>query len=306
MTKGPTKNLAASVQARLLARSRAEREDFQLVLVRYAGERLLYRLSRSAHAARFVLKGATLFTLWRGNPHRATRDLDLLGFGSPTPEALRGVMLDVLGTTVEDDGLAFDLASLVVGTIREDQQYGGVRATLTARLGAAQIRLQVDVGFGDAVTPAAEMTTLPTLLELPAPRLRVYPRETVVAEKVEAMCQLGLANSRMKDFYDLVILSQMFELDGALLVRAVRATFASRGTPLPRETPVALTQAFHDDPEKQRQWAAFMKKASGEDLGALPAVIALVHEFVGPVLEVASSDGALGTWAAGGPWTGPR
>lgn len=279
------RNMAASVRARLLARAKDAREDFQLVLTRYAGERLLYRLSRSTHASQFILKGATLFTLWRGNPHRATRDLDLLGFGSPEPSAIRAVLLDVLATDVDDDGLAFDAESLTVGLIREDQEYGGVRATLTARLDGAKILVQVDVGFGDAVTPAAEPTELPTLLDLPAPRLRVYPPETVIAEKVEAMCQLGLANSRMKDFYDLVVLARSFEFDGGLLVRAVRATFENRGTPLPGGEPVALTPEFYDDAAKRQQWRAFLRKTNAEDLGDLPAVIEMVRAFVLPVLR---------------------
>ena len=296
MTSRGIKNVAASVRARLLARAKAQDEDFQLVLVRFAGERLLYRLSRSEHASRFVLKGATLFILWRGNPHRATRDLDLLGFGSSEPDALVAVMLDVLATEVEDDGLDFDADSLVVGPIRDDQEYGGVRATLTARLGTAKVRVQVDVGFGDAITPGAEPADLPTLLDLPAPRLRVYPRETVVAEKVEAMCQLGLANSRMKDFYDLVVLSKMFEFDGGLLLQAVRATFERRRTPLPESDPVALTPAFYDDAAKQQQWRAFQKRANCENHGDLPAIMAALRIFALPLLAADTSEVARSTW----------
>lgn len=204
MTKKPT-NVGASVRARLLRLARERGEDFQLVLTRYASERLLYRLTSSRHASRFVLKGAALFTLWTGRAHRATRDLDLLGFGDSTEPHVRAVFADVLAGDVCDDGVRFDEDSLEVGPIREEQEYGGVRVVVIARIASAKVRLQVDVGFGDAVTPEAAMVEFPTLLDFPAPRLRAYPRETVVAEKVEAMVQLGLANSRMKDFYDLVI-----------------------------------------------------------------------------------------------------
>ncbi|MDQ3031756.1 MAG: nucleotidyl transferase AbiEii/AbiGii toxin family protein [Myxococcota bacterium] len=303
MTKAPVENVAASVRARLLARSKLRREDFQLVLTRYAGERFLYRLSRSEHAARFVLKGATLFTLWRGNPHRATRDLDLLGFGPPAPEAVRAALVDVLELDVEADGLVFDLGSLVVRPIREDQDYGGVRGTFVARLEAARIRMQVDVGFGDAITPRAELTELPTMLDLPAPRLRVYPRETVVAEKVEAMCQLGLANSRMKDFYDLAVLSRTFDFDGGILARALRATFANRGTPLPDAPPIALTPEFYGDLAKQTQWRAFVRRANAEDIGDLTTVLVQVRQFIMPVLSAAASGTAPSRWTASGSWS---
>lgn len=302
MRRAP-KNMAASARARLLDRAKREGADYNLLLTRYCGERLLYRLSRSEHADRFVLKGATLFVIWRGNPHRASRDMDLLGLDAREPEALRDTLLEVLAAQVEDDGIAFDVTTLTVAPIREGQAYGGLRATLIAKLGSAKVRVQVDVGFGDAITPDAAWTELPTLLDLPAPRLRVYPPETVVAEKVEAMCQLGLANTRMKDFYDLVVLSRMFEFDGDLLATAVRATFRRRGTPLPEAEPVALTEAFFDDRNKQRQWGAFQSKAAGEDLGDLPAVMRAVREFVLPVL---SSDGPpTGSRWSDGRWAGP-
>lgn len=283
MKRAP-KNMAASARARLLERAKREGADYNLVLTRYCGERLLYRLSRSDHAERFVLKGASLFVVWRGSPHRASRDVDLLGFGAPEPEALRATLFEVLAVEVEDDGIAFDATTLTVAPIRWDQAYGGIRATLVAKLGSAKIGVQVDVGFGDAITPDATWAELPTLLDLPAPRLRVYPAETVVAEKVEAMCQLGLANTRMKDFYDLVVISRMFEFDAALLARAVRATFDRRGTDLPDGEPVALTEVFFHDAGKQQQWRAFQSKAGGEDLGELPVVMRAVRELVLPVL----------------------
>lgn len=167
--------MAASVRARLLEHAKREGADYNLLLTRYCSERLLYRLSRSQHAASFVLKGATLFAIWRGSPHRASRDVDLLGHRASDPDGLRVTLLDVLSVEVEDDGATYDVSTLTTAPIREDQTYGGIRAGLVARLGGARVRVQVDVGFGDAITPGATVTELPTLLDLPAPRLHVYP-----------------------------------------------------------------------------------------------------------------------------------
>jgi predicted nucleotidyltransferase component of viral defense system len=299
----PPKDVGASVRARLLRLARERGEDFQLLLTRYANERVLYRLSRSRHGPDFVLKGAALFALWTGKPHRATRDLDLLGFGDPGEARVREVMSDVLALDVGDDGVRFDGHSLDVRPIREEQEYGGVRAEVTARVATARVRLRIDIGFGDVVTPEAPTVDFPPLLDFPAPRLRAYPRETVVAEKLEAMVRLGLANSRMKDFYDLVLLSRMFEFDGALLVRAIRATFERRGTPLPAGLPSALTPAFAGDPAKAAQWGAFMRKAGGADLGDLPAVAAEIARFAQRPLAAAAGAGpSPSRWPVGGPW----
>ncbi len=297
------KNVGESVRRRLLNLARERGDDFQLVLLRYVNERLLFRLSRSAHERSFVLKGAALFTVWTGKPHRATRDLDLLGFGDPAPQRLHGILIEVLATEVEDDGVVFEPSSLAVGLIREDQEYGGVRATMQAQVTTASLRLQVDVGFGDAIAPAAEVVDFPTLLDFPAPRLRAYPRETVVSEKVEAFVQLGLANSRMKDFYDLIVLSPMFPFDGAVLVDAIRATFDNRGTPIPTTPPVALTSTFADDATKRTQWTAFVRKTGAREAGDLPSAIAEVARFVwGPLAAAATDSPWSGTWAPGGPW----
>lgn len=302
MTKAP-KDVGASVRARLLRLARERGEDYQLLLTRYANERLLYRLSKSRHGKDFVLKGAALFAVWTGKPHRATRDLDLLGFGDPGEERVRQVLDDVLALEVADDGVRFDRDSLDVDPIREEQAYGGVRAAVTARVATAKVRLQVDVGFGDVVTPETEMVDLPPLLDFPAPRLRAYPRETVVAEKLDAMVRLGLANSRMKDFYDLALLARMFEFDGTLLVRAIRVTFERRGTPLPAALPSALTPVFAGDPAKAAQWGAFVRKSGGADLGDLPAVVAEVARFADRPLAAAGGAGpSPSRWPAGGPW----
>lgn len=303
MTNPSAKDAGASVRARLLALSRARGDDFQLVLTRYSNERLLFRLASSRHASSFVLKGAALFTLWTGKPHRATRDLDLLGFGDPSVDHLREVFSEVLSLGVVDDGVRFDLDSLSVGPIREEQEYGGVRVELIARIVTARVRLQVDVGFGDAVTPNAGLVEFPPLLDFPAPRLRAYTRETVVAEKVEAMVQLGIANSRMKDFYDVAVLARDFDFDGELLARALRATFERRRTALPKTVPVALSAEFFQDSTKKAQWAGFVRKAGVQDAGNLSETVASVRSFVEEPLRAAAANGKLpGTWRAGGPW----
>ena len=302
MTK-PPKDIGASVRARLLRLARERGEDVQLLLTRYANERLLFRLASSRHAQRFVLKGATLFTLWTGRPHRATRDVDLLGFGESGVAPMRDVFAEVLALDVADDGVRFDERTRAVGLIREEQVYGGVRVEFIARITNAQVRLQVDVGFGDAITPEASVVDFPPLLDFPAPRLRAYPRETVVAEKLEAMVQLGMANSRMKDFYDVAVLSRDFDFDGPLLTRAIQATFERRKTPLPTTAPVAITAAFAADPTKQSQWSGFVRKAGVRDAASLAETIEAVRAFVeAPLASAATGNGAPGKWRAGGVW----
>lgn len=296
------KDVAASVRARLLRMAREQREDFQLLLTRYANERLLFRLASSKHAPAYVLKGAALFTIWTGSPHRATRDIDLLGFGASEADHLRAVFAEVCAAPF-DDGVLFDVDSLTAGPIREEQEYGGIRVDLLARVTTAQVRLQVDVGFGDAITPEAVVVEVPPLLDFPPPRLRAYPRETVVAEKLEAIVQLGMANSRMKDFYDLAVLAHAFDFDGDLLARAIRATFARRKTPLPTKLPIALTETFGEEPMKKSQWSGFVRKAAVRDAKSLLDTIGMVAAFVEAPLLAAGGDAPFSRrWQAGGPW----
>ncbi|HEY3444852.1 MAG TPA: nucleotidyl transferase AbiEii/AbiGii toxin family protein [Myxococcales bacterium] len=303
MTKKPLKNIAASVQARLLALSRERGEDFQLLLTRYALERLLYRLAESPHSGGFVLKGAMLFALWTGQPHRATRDLDLLGFGDVTIPSLETLFRELCALKVADDGLVFDAARVQGSLIREDQDYGGVCIEMEARLGVARVSLQVDVGIGDAVKPV--VVTYPTLLDFPAPKLWAYPRETVVAEKLQAMVTLGIANSRMKDFYDLWMLARTFEFDGERLAKAIDATFKRRKTELTGQPPLALTPTFATDPSKMTQWQAFLRRTRlGEDAGDLAEVVAEVRVFLLPVLEALGAGIQFASkWKPRGPWT---
>lgn len=255
------RNVGASVRQRLLNLARASGQPLELLLTRYALERLLHRLSLSAHRERFVLKGALLLTTWFDEPHRATRDLDLLGYGDPSDESLLAVFREVMGIPC-DDGVSFDIARLQVQPIREELEYGGSRLRTTAALAGARIPVVVDIGFGDTIEPGAEDIELPVLLEMPSPHLRAYPQETVIAEKVHAMVVLGMANSRMKDYYDVWMLQRGFKIDEARLQRAIAATFARRRTDLPATTPEGLSDAFADDPGKQAQWNAFVRNLS--------------------------------------------
>ena len=245
------RNLAASVRARLLNRARETRQDFNLILTRYALERLLYRLSISPHADQFLLKGALLFDLWFDIPHRPTRDADFLGLGSAELPVLEAIFKNVCMVDA-DDGVTFRPDKVHAVEIRKEANYAGVRITLLGLVDGARCSIQVDIGFGDAVTPGPEEARYPVMLpEVEAPKLRVYPRYTVVAEKLEALASLGIANSRMKDFFDLWILSRYTEFDGDTLRRAIRATFDRRKTELPPRVPFGLTDDFARDTQKQ-------------------------------------------------------
>lgn len=274
------KDIGASVRARLLQLSRRSGQSFDLVLTRFALERLLFRLGQSDHAGRFVLKGAMLFMSWFDDPHRGTRDLDLLGFGDPEPEAMLATFRDILAVDA-DDGVTFGLDALRIDRIREEQEYGGLRLKTTAAINGARISVSIDIGFGDALEPGAELLDYPTLLDFPAPRLRAYARETVIAEKFQAMVALGRTNSRMKDFYDIWMLSRSFTFDDDRLPRAIAATFARRETPIPTELPDALTPAFGADVQKQRQWKAFVEDVALQP-GDLVDVIGEIAEFLMP------------------------
>ena len=273
------RNVAASIRARLKQHADARQQDFNLTLTHYGLERLLYRLSVSQHAHRYLLKGALLFSLWYDQPHRPTRDADLLGFGPDDVESAVAVFREI-GSIEVDDGLVFDVTSVKGSVIRKVAGYSGVRVDLLAALDGARIALQVDIGFGDAVTPAPKLVDYPVLLTgLPAPQLRAYPKYTVVAEKLHAVCLLGMANTRMKDYFDLWVLLTEGGLDAAELQRAVEATFARRKLALPLAVPMGLSDAFAQDAAKQRQWSAFLKKNQLQALNLGETVALLRSEF---------------------------
>ncbi|MCC6320043.1 MAG: nucleotidyl transferase AbiEii/AbiGii toxin family protein [Phycisphaerales bacterium] len=293
--------LAQSIKQRLMNLSQRQNEQFNAVLVRFAVERLLYRLTRSPHATQFVLKGAMLFAVWSAQPHRPTQDVDLLGFGPPETDRLVKLFREVCTANVEPDGLLFDPDSVTAEPIREDAVYDGLRVRLLARLGTARVPMQVDIGFGDVVSPEPRELTLGPMLDLPAPRLRTYPPETVIAEKFEAMLALGMANSRMKDYYDLWMLSRTMRFELGTLRTAVRATAERRKTLLPADLPVGLSDRFADDASKQTQWSAFVRRLGGSHAAPpLGEVVRGLAEFLRPVLQ--SGDTAARHWPPGGPW----
>lgn len=274
------RNIGASVRARLLQLAKARGWGFELVLIRFALERLLFRLSRSRHADRFVLKGAMLMMSWFDDPHRGTRDLDLLGFGDPSAGPMLEAFREILAQAAED-GVEFDVDALRVDRIREELEHGGLRLRTTASVGGARISLTIDIGFGDTLEPGVEVLNYPSMLDFPAPRLRAYARETVIAEKFQAMVALGRVNSRMKDFYDIWILSRSFSFDDDRLARAIAATFARRKTRIPESLPDALTAAFAMDEQKQRQWSAFVEDVA-QDPGDLASVVGGIADFLMP------------------------
>jgi len=299
--------LARSVQTRLVRLAHSQDVDPNHVLTRYATERLLYRLSRSPHVERFVLKGALLLHVWLGEATRPTRDADLLGFGQLDPDALVETFEEICALPVEVDGLAFDTGSIRVVPIRAEDAYGGQRVTLLAYLGPARIRVQVDVGVGDTVVPDPEWIDYPGLLDAPSPRLRAYRRETAIAEKVHAMVVLGSRNSRLRDFFDLYSLASRSSFDGERLTSALAATFARRRTDIPVETPIALTLAFATLDGKKAQWQGFLRRSRLGASPALPDVLERVGDFIAPVLAALGSGECFsGTWPPGGPWRGHR
>lgn len=280
-------NKPASIRARLLNHSRQTKEDFNLLLTRYGLERLLYRLSISAHADRFLLKGALLFSIWYDQPHRPTRDADLLAFGAEGIDEMVTTFREICSLAV-DDGMAFEADGIQGTQILKQTGYGGVRIDVRAKLDSARIALQVDVGFGDAVTPGPESVTYPVLLAgLPAPSLKAYPKYTVIAEKLHAICLLGMANTRLKDYFDLDVLLERGDLEPDLLRSAVAATFRRRKLAVPSDWPVGLTSTFAGDAEKQKQWTAFKKK-NRLDAPALPEVVERLRRALATRLKSSS------------------
>ena len=287
MTQAVPTNVAASVKQRLLNRARERKEDFNLLLTKYGLERILYRIGQSRYKDSFVLKGALLFELWTEQRYRPTRDADFLSMGDNSPERYQQIFEEICDMKVEDDGVRFDRDTVKVENIKEDQDYEGLRVTFTGFMEAARLPVQIDIGFGDAVTPGPIEADFPTLLQSPAPRLLSYPRETVIAEKFEAMVKLGMANTRMKDFHDLKILSELFHFEGEPLVTAIQHTFERRKTALPvAEPPTALTAEFFADATKMSQWNAFVAKNKFYiQPSSLESVTTSIREFIMPLMQ---------------------
>nr|MDP2190140.1 nucleotidyl transferase AbiEii/AbiGii toxin family protein [Rhodoferax sp.] len=283
-----SKDLAASVRARLLNLAKAEQSDFNGVLVRYALERLLYRMGQSAHADRFLLKGAMLFTLWYDMPHRPTRDVDLLGFGASDLPSIKQTFREIASVVVED-GIHFDPASVSAEAIRKEAGYAGARVLISAELAGARVKTQVDVGFGDAVTPGPVTASYPVLLDdFPAPSLKTYPVYTVIAEKLHAIALLGMTNSRLKDYLDLSVVLERETLDADILASAIAATFRRRVMPVPSEVPVGLSDEFAFDASRQSLWRAFLNK-NQLVAAPLPELLGLLRARLHPVLRQAAA-----------------
>jgi predicted nucleotidyltransferase component of viral defense system len=281
----PVQNIGVSVRARLLNLAKQRNQPFELLLIRYTLERFLYRLSTSKHRERFALKGAMLMRHWLDDPHRPTRDLDLLGFGDSDPELTLKIFREICAVKA-DDAVVFDVDGLVVDRVRDESGYSGLRLKTYATVDGARVRVVIDIGYGDATEPGLNDIELPVLLDQPAPNLRAYPYETVIAEKFQAMVALGLANSRLKDFYDIWILAQTCDFKDGRLAQAIAATFARRKTEIPTERPDGLTLAFASDPTKQQQWNGFVEEVAVNP-GPLVDVVEALAAFLLPHAEKA-------------------
>ncbi len=285
MTVKKIKNMAMSVKQRLLNIAKQQNEEFQYILERYVLERFLFRLSQSQFCNQFILKGAALFILWLENPHRTTRDIDLLGYGAPDLLHIQDIVSKIGQIKVDDDGLNVDISSIKVSAIREEQIYDGVRCTLNVYLDRAKINLQIDIGFGDSITPEPELIKYPTLLNSnSAPELLAYRKETVVAEKFQAMIDLGMANSRMKDFFDIYFLAGHFYFHGPSLAVAINDTFNRRQTVLPAALPKSITSDFPTSSQKKLQWKSFLTKTNVSKEVSLKEVIEEIDRFLAPLL----------------------
>lgn len=296
------RDVGASVRQRLLNQSRAQERPFQELLQYFAMERFLYRLAKSPVADRFVLKGALLLTAWQAPLSRPTMDIDLSGRTSNKLDHISEILRSVCTVVAEPDGIEFDPSSLEAARIKEGAEYEGVRISFMATLARALIPMRIDIGFGDVIVPAPTRVVYPTLLEFPAPVLLAYPKETVVAEKLEALTKLGLLNSRMKDYYDLALLSRLYSLSGPVLLEAVAATFRHRETRIETD-PIGLTEAYYADPARSLQWRAFVRRSRfAEHPDDLKNLVLEVRRFAIPLLAAASAGNALAHWHAGGPW----
>jgi len=303
VTDKPAKNIAHSVRQRLLNEAKRTGRLYNEIEQYYAMERFLYRLSRSEHSDKFLLKGALLFTVWYGRRFRATRDIDLLGRLDNSQETIAKVFGDICSQGVPDDGLIFNPSSIATVAIAEDADYQGVRVRVEGRLGTSRIRIQIDIGFSDVVVPMPTKVDYPAILDFPTPRLKAYSRQSVVSEKLEAMVSLGEGNSRMKDFADIWFLARNFDFDGAPLAKAISSTFAQRQTPIQAQ-PIALSPDFAQIEAMQIRWKAFFRRSSPQGVPAdLGEVVDGIAGFLLPILSsLAAGQPLPRRWKARGPW----
>ena len=304
MTKRSPKNIAASIRERLLIKARETNRPFGELLQYFAMERFLYRLSKSRFADNFVLKGALMLTVWEAPVTRPTMDIDLLGRIENSTETITKVIKEICIQEVNPDGIVYDTDKVEAERIAEDADYEGIRIRFRGSLDAARFVIQLDIGFGDVIVPSPESMNYPTILDLPAPQLRGYSRESTIAEKFEAMVKLGILNSRMKDFFDIWLMSHEFDFDGNILAEAITKTFSTRGTKIPAE-PLALTDAFAKDATKANQWRGFVRKNRLSEIPKdLPEVTASIGALLKPISEsLATGKVFKSTWKAPGPWS---
>lgn len=304
----PLKNVPASIHQRLLNIAKETGRPFNEVVQYYALERWLYRLAQSKYSDRFVLKGALMLLVWKTPITRPTRDIDLLGRISSDPEVIRKVVSAICEVSVKDDGMIFDSSTVTSERIAEDADYEGVRARFKAFLGKTILPMQIDIAFSDVVTPEPVIIDYPTMLEQPAPQLTAYNRETAVAEKFQAMVNLGTLNSRMKDFFDIILLSREHDFSGARLAQAIEQTFSKRDTNID-SNPICFAHKFAQEPTKKAQWNAFLRRSllNGTDIPAeFIAVVERVRVFLQPVAAALAKKQAFELeWKAGGPWENP-
>ncbi|MBW1863601.1 MAG: nucleotidyl transferase AbiEii/AbiGii toxin family protein [Deltaproteobacteria bacterium] len=263
----------------------------------------MYRLSKSPHADRFLLKGALMFLAWTGPGSRPTMDIDLLGKIDNSLEVVVAAMKDVCDMEVEPDGMAFHSETVTAARITEGAEYEGVRCRVRGSLGKARIFLQIDIGFGDVIVPGPCLVVYPSLLDFPPPELNGYSKESTIAEKFQTMFKLGVLNSRMKDFYDIWFLSRMFDFRGETLAEAIEKTFENRNTPI-TVNPTVFNFSFTKDEDKKIQWLGFIKKAKLIDApGSFEDVAAAVKVFLEPIVAATVERQRFHSiWTAPGPW----
>lgn len=297
-------NLAASVNQRLLDLRDLRKEDFQIILNRFGLERFLYRISRSPFVDQLILKGAFSFELWGKDLYRPTRDADFLGLFEPSAEEARRVFALICKQDVEPDGLVFDPGSASVAVIREQNMFGGLRVRLTANLQRIRIPLQFDVCVGERIRPKPRTVKFPTILPFPAPSILVYPKELTIADKFHAMCKLGMLNSRVKDYYDIYLLSRHFPFLGMTLKKSIRLIFEQERSMIPSGIPDAMTDIFGQIPEKRTLWKRFLVRIEKGSLDlTFEQVIESIREFILPPAKSAVEKKRFNLyWPPGGPW----
>ncbi len=299
----PLKNLVASVHQKLKNVAQQTGRPFNDIVQYYALERWLYRLAQSDYHDRFILKGALMLLVWKTALTRPTRDIDLLGRINNSPKSISIFVTDVCKVPVEDDAMTFDASGITVEPITEDADYAGMRAKFLGWLGKTRLPMQIDIGFSDIVTPKPTLVDYPTILDQPSPRLSAYNRETAIAEKFHAMMKLGELNSRMKDFFDVMLLAKAYDFVGGLLVEAIKQTFAQRRTEVESE-PICFSSDFANDSTKQKQWEAFVRRSAFTEAPAkFPEIVEAVKSFLQPpAAAIQKGDPFSARWVAGTQW----